>query len=169
MTPSTSSASRPLCFLYAAAFLWLVAWPANSEARELPDAPDWTLKDVDGKTVRLSDFRGKVVVLNFWAAWCPPCLREIPGFIELQKKYLDRGLVIVAVSLDDDPGLAKSTVERLKVTYPVVFGTPGVAASYGQITALPSTFVINKEGKITALHEGFAKASAIEAEIKPLL
>ena len=150
------------------AILWLSTWPARSGTKELPDAPDWTLKDVNGKTVRLSEFRGKVVVLNFWASWCSPCLREIPGFIELQRKYQDRGLMIVGISMDD-PELARTTTQRLKITYPVVFGSPVVAAAYGQVAVIPSTFVINKEGKIAVLHEGFTENAALEAEIKPLL
>ena len=170
MTTSTPfSGPRLRRCLCTVALLWLSTWPARSGTKELPDAPDWTLKDVNGKTVRLSEFRGKVVVLNFWASWCSPCLKEIPGLVELQKKYLDRGLMIVGVSMDDDPELAKVTTQRLKITYPVVFGGPVVAAAYGQVAVIPSTFVINKEGKIATLHEGFTENEAFEAEIKSLL
>ncbi len=157
---------RPL----AIATVWfLIAANLRAGTRDLPTAPNWSLKNLDGKTVRLSDFRGKVVVLDFWTTWCPPCRQEIPGLIELQKKYGTNGLVVIGVSLDEEPRMVKPVVQNLKVTYPVVFGTPVVAESYGGVAVVPSTFVINREGKITVLHEGFVEMATIETEIKPLL
>jgi len=133
-------------------------------------APEWQLKDLDGKSVRLSDFKGKVVVLNFWATWCPPCRREIPSFVALQKRYGARGLVIVGVSLDENGAApVKQFASKMGINYPVVMGDAKVTAEYGGIPVVPTTFVIDKKGKIVATHDGDAEQSVFEAEIKPLL
>ncbi|MFN2476416.1 MAG: TlpA family protein disulfide reductase [Chthoniobacterales bacterium] len=133
-------------------------------------APDWQLKDLDGKSVKLSDFKGKVVILNFWATWCPPCRKEIPTFVSLQKQYADNGLVIVGVSLDEKgPGVVKPFVAKMGINYPVVMGDPKTAAEYGGIGVVPTTFIIDRNGKLAAQHEGDAERATFESEIKPLL
>ena len=133
-------------------------------------APDWQLKDLDGKSVKLSDFKGKVVILNFWATWCPPCRKEIPTFVSLQRQYADKGLVIVGVSLDEKgPGVVKPFVAKMGINYPVVMGDPKTAADYGGIAVVPTTFVIDRSGKVAAEHEGDADRATFEGEIKPLL
>ena len=133
-------------------------------------APEWQLKDLDGKPVKLSDFKGKVVILNFWATWCPPCRKEIPTFVSLQKQYADKGLVIVGVSLDEKgPGVVKPFVAKMGINYPVVMGDPKTAADYGGIAVVPTTFVIDRNGKVAAEHQGDAERATFEAEIKPLL
>ncbi len=133
-------------------------------------APDWHLTNVDGKPVKLSDFKGKVVILNFWATWCPPCRKEIPTFISLQKQYGDKGLVIVGISLDEGgPGVVKPFVSRAGINYPVMMGDQKTAADYGGIEVVPTTFIIDRNGRIAAEHQGEAERAAFEAEIKPLL
>ena len=132
-------------------------------------APAWTLPDAHGRTVQLADLRGKVVILNFWATWCPPCLKEIPEFIALQEKYGPAGLVVVGVSMDEEPSTVAAFVGRSKINYPVVLATPLVAASYGGVRVVPNTFVIDRTGKIVAAHEGFVESATLAAEIKPLL
>ncbi|MDQ2659629.1 MAG: TlpA family protein disulfide reductase [Verrucomicrobiota bacterium] len=133
-------------------------------------APDWQLKDLEGKSVKLSDFKGKVVVLNFWATWCPPCRREIPDFVALQKQYADKGLVVIGVSMDEGgAAVVKPFVKKIGINYPVVLGDQKTAAAYGGIRVVPTTFVIDKHGKVAAQHEGGADRTTFEAEIKPLL
>lgn len=133
-------------------------------------APNWQLQDLEGKSVKLSDFKGKVVLLNFWATWCPPCRREIPDFVALQKQYADKGLVIIGVSMDEGGAeVVKPFAKKIGINYPIVLGDQKTAAAYGGIQVVPTTFVIDKTGKIAAQHEGGADRTTFEAEIKKLL
>lgn len=133
-------------------------------------APEWQLKDLSGKTIKLSDFKGKVVVLDFWATWCPPCRKEIPGFIDLQKKYTDKGLVVIGVALDEQgASVVEPFVKQMGMIYPVVIGNGQIVSAYGGIEAIPTTFIIDRQGKVVTGHQGYADAAAIEADIKPLL
>lgn len=121
-------------------------------------APEWQLNDVDGNPMKLSDFKGKVVILDFWATWCPPCREEIPGFIALQEKYGDGGLTIIGVSLDKQgPLVVKSFMRRFGMNYPVVMGDEKIFADYGGIEALPTTFIIDRQGNIVTIHETFTE------------
>ena len=146
-----------------------IASDANQIESPKP-APGWELKDLDGKTVHSSDFKGKIVVLDFWATWCQPCRAEIPGFIELQKKYQGQGLAIVGISVDQ-AGLdtIKSFAKKLGINYPVVLTDAKIDAAYGGIDGLPTTLIIDRSGRIVKRHLGFTEKSEIESEIKPLL
>ena len=132
-------------------------------------APRWVLQDLDGETVRSSDFAGKVVVLNFWATWCPPCRMEIPGFVKLQEE-LGADVTIVGVSLDQT-GVAevKAFSERMKINYPVVMGNAEIVSDYGGIEAIPTTFIIDRDGQIRNVHRGYLTRGALENAVKPLL
>jgi len=167
---SSTAASGSACL--ASAFIMpssSVQQIANTNGKSQP-APPWELKDLDGKAVKLSDFKGKVVILNFWATWCPPCRQEIPSFISLQKQYGDKGLVVVGVSLDDKgPGVVKPFVAKMGINYPVVMGDQKTTAEYGGVAVIPTTFVIDRKGRIAAQHEGDADRTTFESEIKPLL
>jgi thiol-disulfide isomerase/thioredoxin len=133
-------------------------------------APDWQLSDVNGKPLKLADFKGKVVVLDFWATWCPPCRAEIPGLVALQKKYAGRGLSVIGVSLDErGPAVVKPFMERFAINYPVVMGNDKVLADYGGISAIPTTFVIDRDGNLVAAHQGYTDQATFESEISPLL
>ncbi len=133
-------------------------------------APDFALKDADGKTVRLSDYRGKVVVLDFWATWCGPCKIEIPWFVEFQRQHKDQGFEVIGVSMDDDGWEAvKPFAQKLGINYRVVLGNDDAAQAYGGIDALPTTFLIDREGKIAATHVGVASKSDFENGIEELL
>ncbi len=144
--------------------------PVAHSSASKKEAPAWELKNLDGQPVKLSDFRGKVVLLNFWATWCPPCRREIPEFFDLQKSYGDKGLVIVGVAMDEGgTKVVKPFVSRLGINYPVVIGDAETASAYGGIEALPTTFVIDQNGQIITEQEGGADRSTFEAEIKALL
>ena len=135
-----------------------------------PKTPAWELKDVDGKPVKSSDFEGKVVILDFWATWCPPCKAEIPGFVELQKKYGDKGLVVIGVSLDEQgPQAVKPFMKEFGVNYPVVMGDPKIVQDFGGIAAIPTTFVIDRNGKILARHVGYVPKETFEKQIIPFL
>jgi thiol-disulfide isomerase/thioredoxin len=133
-------------------------------------APDWQLNDVDGKPVKLSDFKGKVIILDFWATWCPPCRAEIPGFVAIQKKYADKGFTMIGVSLDQQgPSVVKSFMHSFGMNYPVVMGTPKVVLDYGGITAIPTTFVIDRQGNVVTVYEGLTDQATFESVIGPLL
>jgi peroxiredoxin len=132
-------------------------------------APTWELKDLDGKLVKSSDFLGKVVILDFWATWCPPCKAEIPGFIALQEQFGDQGLVVLGVSLDTQgSAVVKRFMADLGMNYRVVLGDVALMQAYGG-TAIPTTVVINRAGQIVARHVGFTPRETFEKEIKPLL
>jgi thiol-disulfide isomerase/thioredoxin len=132
-------------------------------------APDWQLNDLNDKTVKFSDFRGKVVILDFWATWCVPCRVEIPNFVELQKQYGDKGLRVVGVSLDEQgPEVVKKFVKQFGVTYPIVIGNQKVAEAYGGIDAIPTTFVIDRQGRIVNQHMGYIDKDVFEKEIQSL-
>src|SRR5262249_10115357 len=132
-------------------------------------APDFSRVDLDGKKIRLSSFRGKVVLLNFWATWCAPCLAEMPRFVEWQQKYGPRGLQIVGVSMDDEEAPVRAMYRRLRLNYPVVMGDEKVGELYGGILGLPVTFLIDREGKIRFQHDGETRLEVIEREIQELL
>jgi peroxiredoxin len=140
-----------------------------------PDAPpadlSFTLKDMNGRDVRLADFRGKVVVLNFWATWCPPCKIEIPGFIELQGKYQEQGLVVLGVSIDDPIEKLPPFAEAYKMNYQILVGRDreDVQRAYGPIYGVPTTYLIGRNGKICARHIGFASKEQFEKEIRGML
>jgi len=138
--------------------------------KERHDAPDFALKDADGKTVRLSDYRGKVVLLDFWATWCGPCKFEIPWFMEFERKDKEKGLVVLGVSMDDDGWDAvKPFVHQVGINYRIVLGNAATADNYGGVEALPTTFLIDRDGKIAAVHVGLATKSEIEHGIEELL
>lgn len=117
-------------------------------------AYDFSLKTTGGKTVKLSDFKGKVVILNFWATWCPPCKAEIPSFIGMYKKYEKDGLVIVGVAVDD-PAKVAQFVKDNGVNYPVVIADQTTVTAYGGIRGIPTTFVIDKNGSIIRNYTGY--------------
>ena len=142
---------------------------ANSAGRG-QTAPAFVLKDLEGKPVRLADFKGKAVLLNFWATWCPPCRHEIPDLVALQNEYKDKGLVVIGVSLDQNgPAAVKSFAARMKINYPVVMGDEKTVLSYGGIQSIPTTFFIDREGRITGRHDGGDDKAGFEAAVKPLL
>lgn len=133
-------------------------------------APDFALQDLNGNTVHLSDLRGKAVVLNFWATWCPPCKEEIPWFIDLQNKYGPQGLQIVGVSMDD--GGKDAVVPFAKdmgINYKVLLGDSEVADLYGGVHALPTTFYIGRDGKVLEYVPGLIGRREMEENIQAAL
>lgn len=147
------------CFLIASvALIALLACPA-ANARTAPPllqgpAPNFTRTDLKHEEIELSRFRGKVVLLNFWASWCGPCLIEIPEFVKWQQEYGGKGLQVVGVSMDDSPNAAASAATKLKVDYPVVMGNVRLATAYHGVLGLPVTFLIDRKGNIRGRYEG---------------
>jgi thiol-disulfide isomerase/thioredoxin len=143
------------------------ACPANAKPANL----NFTLKDVDGRDVKLSAYKGKVILLDFWATWCEPCKLEIPWFIEFQKKYGARGLQVIGVSVDDRLEKMRPYVQSLKMNYPALQGLhhDDIQNAYGPLWGVPVTVVISRDAKICAKHVGISSKDGFEKEIKSLL
>lgn len=133
-------------------------------------APTWNLKSLDGQDLRSADFAGKIQVINFWATWCPPCVAEIPGLIELQKRHEQDGLVVIGISLDQNGAEAvKAFVEKKKMAYPVALAAGGVEKAFGEFDGIPTTFVVDRHGTIRSMHIGYASGDEFEKMVKPFL
>ncbi|MET0263892.1 MAG: TlpA disulfide reductase family protein [Rariglobus sp.] len=133
-------------------------------------AADWKLKDVNGREVTAADYKGKVVVIDFWATWCPPCRKEIPEYIALQKKYAERGLVILGFSLDElPPAEVKAFGDGMGVNYPLVMANEDTVGAFGGVQGLPTAFLIDREGNVRHVKLGLADPKAYEALIVSLL
>ena len=132
-------------------------------------APDFTLPQLDGQTLRLSSYRGKVVLLDFWATWCVPCREEIPRFIELQDKYRADGFEIIGVSMDDGPEPVRTFAREFHMNYPVVMGSAKIGELYGGVLGLPIAFLLDRDGRVYAKHIGATKPEIIEKEVVALL
>jgi thiol-disulfide isomerase/thioredoxin len=136
-----------------------------------PANMNFTLKDLGGKDVKLASFKGKVILLNFWATWCGPCKVEIPWFNEFQQKYQDRGFVVLGISADDTVEQLKPFVAQYKMTYPVLvgLGRDDVQEALGPVWGLPTTLLISRDGKICKKHMGLAQKAEFEKGIAGLL
>jgi thiol-disulfide isomerase/thioredoxin len=134
-----------------------------------PPAPAFSLTDITGQPLKLSDYQGKVVALDFWATWCGPCRIEIPGFIELQKRYGAQGFTMIGISMDDSPEPVVDFYKELQMNYPVAVGNDRLGELYGGIPGLPTTFLIGRDGRIYAKHVGATDPTIFETEIKELL
>jgi len=133
-------------------------------------APAFELTDLTGQKVSSATYAGKVVILDFWATWCPPCREEVPHFVELQKKYADQGLVIVGLSLDaGGAGDVAPFAKEHNINYPMLIGADDVAKAYGGINSIPTTFVIDRQGKVVQRFVGFTSPETFEETITPLL
>jgi len=134
-----------------------------------PDAPPISLMDIEGKKLDLADYKGKVVVLDFWATWCGPCRVEIPGLIEMQDKYANQGFSVIGISMDDEAEPVVQFYKTFKMNYPVAVGTQRIGELYGGVLGLPTTFLIGRDGRIYAKHIGATDISVIEDEVQQLL
>lgn len=160
---------KVMVFLFLLSFTILRSLYAQEGQGEI--APDFSLKDLDGNTFRLADTAGKIVVLDFWATWCPPCQESVPHLVDLQEKYRSQGLEIVGVSLDRSGKRAvKPFAKRYKVNYKLLVGDYNqVVEDYGGIFGIPTLFIIDRKGKIAAKFIGYVEPEELEAEIKKLL
>ena len=144
--------------------------PGSVGAMRGQTAPDFELTSLDGKKVHLSDFRGKAVLLNFWATWCEPCKIEMPWFVQLEKQYGPEGLQVLGVAMDDagEPEIAQYAKE-MGVNYPVLIGKEAVGDAYGGIIHLPTTFYIDRNGHVVERIEGLHSRHDMESNIKAAL
>ena len=139
------------------------------DVRGLP-APDFELTSLDGRRVKLSDFRGKAVLLNFWATWCAPCKVEMPWFVELQKRYGNDGLVVVGVAMDDTEATKIAQfASEMGVNYPVLLGTDRVSEDYGNVQYLPTSFFIDRDGKVVGKGVGLIDHKEVESNVQKAL
>lgn len=129
-------------------------------------ADGFVFKDLQGQTQRLSDYRGKWVLVNFWATWCPPCLEEIPDLIALHAARSKTDLVVIGVALDSDKDSVIEFVQKKRINYPVVFGDYQLAAQVGEVEALPTSFLYDPSGKLVSYQEGMVTRSSVESYIK---
>jgi len=170
----------PLVIVAVAAMIALMLWVGLRSARHRANpvaaqteggpAPDFALASLEGKTVRLSDYRGKAVLLNFWATWCPPCKIEMPWFVELQKQYGPAGLQILGVAMDDgSPKEIAAFAKEMGVNYPVLIGKEAVGDAYGGIPYLPVSFFIDRNGKVVDKVLGLKGRGDIEGDVKKIL
>ncbi len=132
-------------------------------------APDFSLPQLNGEPLRLSAFRGKIVLLDFWATWCAPCRDETPHFVDLQSKYGPQGLQIIGVSMDDEPEPVRDFYREFKMNYPVVMGNAKIGELYGGVLGLPIAFLIGRDGRIRSKHIGSTDSSVFEKEVSNLL
>jgi thiol-disulfide isomerase/thioredoxin len=163
--------TRWIPFTLAVLLIGLFAFSSAAEKSQTArPAKEFTLKDLESKKVSLSDFRGKVVLLNFFATWCSPCRKEIPELEKIHQKYKNKNFVLLGISLDADavPFMIKTFAKDMKITYPVLMGTPEVADGY-LISGVPVTVLINKEGKIYKQFDGLVPTRFLENALKDLL
>jgi len=156
--------------LHLVLFAALLIHSPASVVQEQTLAPQLKLKDLDGRTVRLSDYRGKVVLINFWATWCPPCRAEMPDLIRLQREHGKDGLQIIGITYPpEQKARVRRFASRLKVNYPMVLGTRQIKARFSSDETLPLTVVIDREGKVSEIISGILLPKEFDEKIKPLL
>ena len=142
----------------------------GSDVSKRQPAPAFDVKTLDGDALRLADFKGKVVLVNFWATWCGPCRMEIPELAQLQRTYKDQGLVVVGMSLDSQPAdYVRTEARRMGADYPIVLIGESGAAEWGSIVAIPTTFVIDRQGRIERTLQGYTPIDRLADLIRPLL
>jgi thiol-disulfide isomerase/thioredoxin len=169
--PAAIGTLTPVSSHEAAAALGDEAQGGSCMVDAKPANLNFTMPDLQGKDVTLSSFKGKVILLNFWATWCGPCKAEIPAFVELQNQYGKDGLVVVGYSVDDDAPKAQAFADQFKMNYPVLLGLgrEDVQDAYGPIWGIPASFIISRDGRVCQKHLGIAPKSVFEREIKALL
>jgi len=157
----------PLLLLSAAPF---ATNAAPKPAAQRKPAPEFSAKAADGKPIPLSSFKGKVVLLNFWATYCGPCKIEMPWFVDFEKKYGPQGFAVFGVSTDEEGWqVVKPYIDQVKVNYQVGVVGEDVATKYGGIDTLPETLILDREGKIASRHVGLVSKSEYEKDIEALL
>jgi peroxiredoxin len=155
--------------LCACVMLAVVARAGEQQGRAETKAPSFSLTTLDGKPLESSDYRGKVVLLDFWATWCVPCQTEVPRFVEFQNKYGKQGFQVIGISMDDSPEPVRKFYAKFRMNYPVAIGTEKVAESYGGVLGLPVTFLIGRDGQIVKKYDGNANLDEMESDLIRLM
>ncbi len=164
--------NSPICTsdCIASNLLGVIAAPVAAAAeKDVEIAANFTLKNPDGEEVSLSDFQGKIVIIDFWATWCPPCREGIPDLIKLQDEYRDQGVVVIGISFDEKAATVKKFAQENQINYPLAMGDKKVAQDYGGIQAIPTVFIIDRNGRIVDRHIGSADKEYFDDKIQPLL
>lgn len=143
---------KKMIVLFAASFLFVSA--AQAEVLE-GMAPDFTLKSRSGENVKLSEFRGDVVMINFWASWCAPCRQEMPLLEDMYKKYSDLGFVLLGVNVEEDSSKAADLLKEIPVSFPVLYDNTNSVTQLYKVVAMPSTVMVDRDGKMRYLHRGY--------------
>lgn len=160
---------RVLCGVMAFGYFLIPMSGGIAAPSQRKDAPGFVLADSNGAAVNLASYKGKVVLLDFWATWCGGCKVEIPWYIDFASKYKDRGLAVIGVSMDDGGWkLVKPFIAAKRVNYPVVIGDAGLAKKYG-LEAMPMTLVIDRDGKIAVSHTGLVDKAGFDGEVRAVL
>ncbi|MCK9266439.1 TlpA family protein disulfide reductase [bacterium] len=136
---------------------------------EVSQAPDFSLKTIENKTVKLSDYKKKIVIINFWATWCPPCRAELPDFVKFYDEYNSKGVEIIGIAVNSRNADIKSVIEQYKIKYPICISDKKVEAEYGGIRGVPTTFIIDKTGKIVLNRVGMIKEKELVDIVRRLL
>ena len=144
--------------------------PKDIGSQGRTEVPDFQVTTLDGRSLQLSSLKGKVVMVDFWATWCPPCLEELPHFKELYGQYKDKGFEMIGISLDEEgPGPVASFLREHDISYPVAMGGDRLLQNFGGILGLPTTFLLDKNGRIVFRHIGYQEKQVFEKEIQQLL
>ncbi|NOY66725.1 MAG: TlpA family protein disulfide reductase [Gammaproteobacteria bacterium] len=149
----------------------LIASSFSMAASISGNAADFTLKSLSGKNIKLSEYRGDVVMVNFWASWCGPCRQEMPALEQLYKKYKDLGFVILGVNLDEDSSKAAALLKKIPVSFPILYDSTNKVAKLYDVKAMPTTYLIDRNGKLRYLHKAYKPGYEIKyaKEIKTLI
>ena len=173
--PQPKKNDKRLMWFLVVISLFFVAFVVYQTTRTAPSntalpGKNIQLQTLDGRTTSLAEYSGKVIILDFWATWCPPCRREIPGYIRLYQRYRDRGLVIIGATYESG---SVSDIQQfamgIGINYPLVLGTRSLMQAYGGVRAFPTTFVIDRKGKVQRRYEGYRPESTFEKDILDLL
>jgi peroxiredoxin len=162
---------------FVLASIGLAALLSSCQSQQTGRRPDWSLALPDGRKVSAADFDGKVLIVDFWATWCPPCRKEVPGFIQLQKQYADKGLVVLGFSMDKDPQTHDRWIKEQGLNYLSIYANTDAGQAVvdqfqkviGEISGIPTTLVIDRKGQIVFKHVGYASPEDFEKVFKPLL
>lgn len=138
-----------------ALILFSAVFTVNASSEMKQPAPNFTLKSNSGKNIKLSEFRGQVVLLNFWASWCGPCRTEMPLLVKIHEKYKGMGFTVLGVNVEEDSAPAKSIINKTKISFPVLFDQTNSVSKQYNVSAMPSTIVIDRDGNMRYLHEGY--------------
>lgn len=139
----------------ALATILMVVLPVWAAAADAPQAPGFTLQSVDGKTVSLSQFKGDVVMINFWASWCGPCRQEMPLLDDIYKQYKDMGFVLLGVNVEPDAQSADAWLKKTPVSYPILYDPKSQVSQLYQVQAMPTTVIVDRQGNVRFVHNGY--------------